>query len=244
MISELYENQDGRFIIFPNDAIAQHLKNGKLWEQHFKEITNILISPGDTVIDAGANFGYNSVVMGKQIGPQGLLVAFEPQRIIYQQLCGNLILNNIYNAITYQSALGDGTETIVNMRSVDYNASWVNIGDTSIGVDGEEVSIWSLDQIGLNKVDFIKLDIQGYELFALKGTKNLLNTYKPDLFIEIEPHQLIKFNITENQLLEYIKSFGYKVFKINNEYPCDHICTINNLDKINLLKNKLPLLEV
>jgi len=244
MTSELYENQDGRFIIFPNDAIAQHLKSGRLWEQHFSEVVNTFVPYGGVVVDAGANFGYNSVIMGNQIGAQGLLVSFEPQRIIYQQLCGNLILNNIFNAVTYQAALGDGSKVITNMRSVNYDAPWVNIGDTSIGTDGEEIAIYTLDQIGLDKVDFIKLDVQGYELFTLQGAKELLNTHKPDIFIEIEPHQLIQFGITQDQLLEYIKSFGYRVFKINNDYPCDHICTFHNLDKVYSLIEKLPLLEV
>lgn len=244
MISELYENEDGKFIIFPNDAIAQHLKRNKLWEPHFKEVIKVFIEPGATAVDAGANFGYNSVLMGKQIGPHGTLVSFEPQRIIYQQLCGNLILNNIYNAIAYQAALGDGSKGVANMKPVEYQAEWVNIGDTSIGEDGEEVAVYTLDEIGISKLDFIKMDVQGYELFALEGAKSILATHQPDLFIEIEPHQLIKFNITEEQLLTFIKSFGYSIYKINNEYPCDHICTINNLDKINLLQSVLPLVQV
>lgn len=244
MISEIYENRDGKFIVFPNDAIAQHLKQNKLWEPHFKEVIKVFVKPGATVVDAGANFGYNSVLMGNQIGPDGTLVSFEPQRIIYQQLCGNLILNNIYNATAYQAALGDGSKRVVNMRPVEYQAEWVNIGDTSVGEDGEEVAIYTLDEIGFGIVDFIKMDVQGYELFALQGAQNILSTYQPDLFIEIEPHQLIKFNVTEEQLLTYIKSFGYSIYKINNEYPCDHICTINNLDKINLLQSILPLVQV
>jgi FkbM family methyltransferase len=244
MISELYENEEGKFIVFPNDAIAQHLKKNKVWEPHFKEVIKVLVEPGATVIDAGANFGYNSVLMGKQIGPDGTLVSFEPQRIIYQQLCGNLILNNIYNATAYQAALGDGSKGVANMKPVEYQAEWVNIGDTSIGEDGEEVAVYTLDEIGISKLDFIKMDVQGYELFALQGAQNILTTYQPDLFIEIEPHQLIKFNITEEQLLSFIKSFGYSIYKINNEYPCDHICTINNLDKINLLESILPLVQV
>ena len=68
MTSEIFENEDGKFIIFPNDAIAQHIKSGKSWEPHFKIIIEHFISPGDTVIDCGANFGYNAVLMGKQIG--------------------------------------------------------------------------------------------------------------------------------------------------------------------------------
>jgi FkbM family methyltransferase len=244
MISEVFKNEDGTFIIFPNDAISQHIKSGKPWEPHFKTVISYLISPGDTVIDAGANFGYNGVLMGKQIGPNGALISFEPQRIIYQQMNGNLILNGIYNAVTFQVALGDGSISSTNMAPVNYNLSWVNIGDTSIGEGGEEINIFKLDEIELEKLDFIKLDIQGYELFMLKGAENHLKNFKPDLFIEIEPHQLEKFNITEDQLKDYIKSLGYSMFKINNEYPCDHICTIKNMDKIEILKGILPLVEV
>ena len=243
MTSEIFKNEDGNFIVFPNDAIAQHIKSGKLWEKHFRDTIDVFLEKGHTVVDIGANFGYNSVLMGRKIGPGGILIAFEPQRIIYQQLNGNLILNNIFNAITVQAALGSiqGKST---MSPVNYDSSWVNIGDTSIGYGGEEVDVYLLDQIQESKVDFIKLDAQGFELFVLQGAQKLLEQYKPDLFIEIEPHQLAKFQITENQLVEYIKSFVYSMYKINNEYPCDHICTVNNLHKIETLKTKLPLVQI
>jgi hypothetical protein len=130
------------------------------------------------------------------------------------------------------------------MSPVNYESSWVNIGDTSIGVGGEEVSIYKLDDFEFTQVNFIKMDVQGYELFTLEGAKELLLNYHPNLFIEIESHQLIKFGISEDQLINYIKSFGYRMFKINNEYPCDHICTVNDMDKIEALKNILPLVEI
>jgi FkbM family methyltransferase len=243
MTSELFSNEDGNFIIFPNDAISQHIKSGRSWEPHFKQLIDIFIKPGDTVIDCGANFGYNSVLMGKKLNNKGLLIAFEPQRIIYQQLNGNLIINNIFNSITYQSALGNNNEP-TTMTPVNYDSTWINIGDTSVGDGGEEVSVYKLDDFILDNVNFIKIDVQGYELFTLEGAKDLITTHLPDLFIEIEPHQLIKFDISSDQLIDYIKSFGYKIFKINNEYPCDHICTVNNMDKIELLKKILPLIEV
>ena len=244
MTSEIFSNQDGNFIIFPNDAIAQHIKSGKQWEPHFKIVIEHFISPEDVVIDCGANFGYNAVLMGKKLSNKGLLVAFEPQRIIYQQLNGNLILNNIFNSITYQVALGNGTQSATTMRPVDYESSWVNIGDTSIGDGGEEVNIYKLDDFEFNQVNFIKMDVQGYELFTLEGAKELISTHFPNLFIEIEAHQLAKFNVTESQLIDYIKSFGYRMFKINNDYPCDHICVINDMDKIEELKDILPLVEI
>lgn len=244
MKSEILEHQNGIFIIFPNDAISQHIKLGGLWEPHFKLVIENFIIPGDTVIDCGANFGYNAILMGNRLNNKGLLVAFEPQRIIFQQLSGNLILNNIFNSITYQVALGNGTKSSTTMSPINYDEDWVNIGDTSIGDGGEEVIVYKLDDFSFDTVNFIKIDVQGYELFTLEGAKELLTKFQPNLFIEIEPHQLIKFGVTEDQLIKYIKSFGYRIFKINNEYPCDHICTINNMDKIEILKDILPLIEI
>jgi len=242
MTSEIFFNEDGRFILFPNDAIAQHLKSGKPWEPHFKTVIQHLVKEGDTVIDCGANFGYNAVVMGKQIGPTGKLFAFEPQRIINQQLSGNLISNNIYNAYVVHAALGN-VEGITTMSPVPYDKEWVNIGDTSIGEGGDAVKVITLDMID-SQPNFIKMDVQGYELFALQGGEQTLKKHSPDIFIEIEEHQLAKFDVTKDQLVDYIKSLGYRIFRIDNEYPCDHICTINNIDKIEQLKQILPIVEI
>jgi FkbM family methyltransferase len=243
MISELFQNEDGNFIVFPNDAIAQHLKSGKPWEPHFKTVVQHLVKEGDTVLDCGANFGYNSVIMGKQIGPTGKLFAFEPQRIIHQQLCGNMILNNIYNTNVYNIALGN-EKGITRMNPVPYDLDWVNIGDTSIGNGGDVVEIDSLDNYWLDEPDFIKIDVQGYELFTLQGAENTIKKSLPDIFIEVEEHQLAKFDVTKDQLFDYIRSFGYRMFRIDNEYPCDHICTVNSIDKVEQLTELLPIVEV
>jgi FkbM family methyltransferase len=243
MISELFQNEDGNFIVFPNDAIAQHLKSGKPWEPHFKTVVQHLVKEGDTVLDCGANFGYNSVIMSKQIGPTGKLFAFEPQRIIHQQLCGNMILNNIYNTNVYNIALGN-EKGITRMNPVPYDLDWVNIGDTSIGNGGDVVEIDSLDNYWLDEPDFIKIDVQGYELFTLQGGEKSIKQSLPDIFIEVEEHQLAKFDVTKDQLFDYIKSFGYRMFRIDNEYPCDHICTVHSIDKVERLAELLPIVEV
>jgi hypothetical protein len=88
MRSEIATNEDGTFIIFPNDYISQHVKYNKPWEPHFKLIIKHLIEPGSTVLDGGANLGYNSVLLGKQIGPTGTLT-----------ITGN-VLSNEFNSIT------------------------------------------------------------------------------------------------------------------------------------------------
>jgi hypothetical protein len=60
----------------------------------------------------------------------------------------------------------------------------------------------------------------------------------------VEEHQLAKFDVTKDQLFDYIKSFGYRMFRIDNEYPCDHICTVHSIDKVERLAELLPIVEV
>jgi FkbM family methyltransferase len=222
--TEFFENEDGKFIIFSNDAIANHLKSGRPWEPHFREIIK-LINTGDYVVDAGANFGYNAVMMGKKLGPDGVLIAFEPQKIIYQQLNGNIILNNIFNSYTFNTALSNKSGEEIHMNVVNYNSEWVNIGDTSVGHGGEKVSTLALDDLELlSNFNFLKLDVQGYELFVLEGGINVIRKFMPYIFIEVEPHQLDKFHKQEIDIFNFLKNIGYEVYNINNEYPCDHIC--------------------
>jgi len=246
---ELFENEVGKFMIFPNDAIAQHLKRGDLWEPHFKAVLDAMVRPGATVFDAGSNFGYNAVMMCKHIGPQGILYGVEPQRLIFQQLCGNLILNNCHNAYVYNTALSATEGELVFLDEVDYDAPWVNIGDVSIrgkNISNEAVHTWSLDTNfgAMQTLDFIKMDIQGAELYALKGGQTLIKQHEPDLFIEIEPHQLAKFKVDALDLVDYLRYLGYSIFRIETDYPCDHICTINNLEGIERLREKQHLTQI
>ena len=242
--SEIISVRDLNFILFPNDAITQHIKSGREWEPHFSLVVNYFINDGDYVIDCGANFGYNSILMGKKIGNDGRMYSVEPQNIICQQLNGNLILNNVFNAVTYKNVLSNKENESIELQNVDLSAGWVNIGDTSVGQGGEKVLSITLDSMKLSRVDFIKIDVQGYEYFVLEGGNKLLSDNKPDIFIEIENHLIDKFGITEQMIYDKLKSFGYDIYKIQNDYPCDHICTIKNKNKIETLKNYLNLIKI
>ena len=242
MRSEIFENKDGKFIVFPNDAIAQHLKTGKLWESHYKKVVLHLVPTSAIVLDCGANFGYNAVVLANTINI-AQMYCFEPQRIVFQQLAGNLILNNIYNAQAINCALGN-TDGVLELNPVNYESEWVNIGDTSLGQGGEVVNIAQLDSFDLQRVDFIKLDVQGSELFVLEGAEKLIEKHLPDIFIEIEEHQLAKFDVKKEQIFNFLKNKGYNIWRIDNEYPCDHICIARNFLRIDNLSQDLNLTEV
>src|SRR5688500_1390243 len=74
-----------------------------------KEITPLLscVRPGDTVLDIGANIGTHTVAIAHKVGPTGRVYAFEPQRRIFQMLCGNVAVNALNNVWTYQKGVSE-----------------------------------------------------------------------------------------------------------------------------------------
>jgi FkbM family methyltransferase len=250
MKNVIIEHNDGKFLLFPQDTVSKilisGLISGKSNEPHFKEIVK-LIHEFDVVMDGGGNLGYNSVLMGKRLGTKGKLLTFEPQRIIFQQLNANLILNNIYNAYTYNLALSNFSGQELQMEPINYEVDDLNIGGYSIGSGGEIVKTIKIDDLNLSRLDFIKLDIQGYEIFALEGGIETIKKYKPNIFVEIEDFQLRKFGKTPEDLILLIKSLGYHIYRMNFDYPLlhanyDHICTINNINEVENLN--LPLIKI
>src|SRR5262249_50771128 len=70
------------------------------------EIFKKVIKPGDTVVEAGACIGAHTVVFSRIVGPNGLVVAFEPERNNFYTLCGNIAINNLHNVYAFHQAVG------------------------------------------------------------------------------------------------------------------------------------------
>jgi FkbM family methyltransferase len=241
-----FKNKDGNFYLYPNDAIAKHVMSGLLWEEHFTIIVSKLLPKSGVVLDCGANFGYNSVVMGNMLSNSNnaKLICFEPQRKICQQLRLNLDLNNIKNYEVYCNCLAEKSNNIVQLNPVNYDLSWVNIGDTSIGSGGEESTTIAIDDLNLSDVSFMKIDVQGYEPFVIRGASNTIKRCNPIIFIELESHQLIKFGFTKEHVISLLKEFGYLVYNIDlPTYKDDYLC-VKTSDTIKTLENILLLKEV
>jgi FkbM family methyltransferase len=195
-----YKNEDGTFLLYPNDAISQDLLRGNIWERHFKIIVETIMPKDRDALDCGANFGYNAIVMGKNLNEKAKLICFEPQSLVFEQLIQNLKLNDIKNVECYKNCLDSISNKSVSLNFVDYSSSWVNIGDTSVGAGGEECTTIAIDDMNLTDVGFMKIDVQGYELNVLKGAERTITEHNPIVFIELEEHQLVKFNLKINDV--------------------------------------------
>ncbi|MBI2815137.1 MAG: FkbM family methyltransferase [Opitutae bacterium] len=212
----------GRFLIFANDALGKVLLAKGDFEPHFLQIARQVVRPGDLCLDLGANLGYHSVTLARLTGPDGVVLAFEPQRLIFQQLCGNAFLNDLRNIHVFNAAVG-AVDGMVSMDAVDYDHGQVNIGGTKVGQGGDTAAMMRLDSLKLEAVKFIKLDIQGCEESFLTGAAATIAKSRPVLFVEIEEYLLRCFGSGSEQLINRLLALDYVLVRILNDYPCDHL---------------------
>jgi FkbM family methyltransferase len=141
------------------------------------------LRPGDVALDIGANLGAHTLPLAQLVGPAGAVFAFEPQRILFQILCGNVALNEIGNVRALPFALGRAAGSI-KVPALDYGGI-NNFGGIALGAEhGEDVTVITLDQLGLAQAKLIKIDVEGMELEVLAGATATLARCRPVLYVE------------------------------------------------------------
>jgi len=122
----------GAMMFYANDKyIGRSLDLYGEFSEGEMELFNNFLRPGMTVVDVGANIGVHTVYFALTVGPSGHVLAFEPQRILYQILCGNVALNQHGNVVALNAGLGAQSGTILVPR-IDY-ARTGNFGGLSLG---------------------------------------------------------------------------------------------------------------
>jgi FkbM family methyltransferase len=179
------------------------------------------VKPGDVVIDGGANMGAITIPLAQMVGDEGHVYAFEPQKQISYILRGNVALNDLYNVTVYEAGLG--LQGCLLWRPKN-RREWYETPDQHMaGVelatedtpDGDCISSMSIDEMSLNRLDFIKLDIEGAEPKALSGARKTIEHHQPVMFIEAVP--------PAEEIVDFLKSINYdhhfvslKFFNPNN----------------------------
>jgi FkbM family methyltransferase len=167
---------------------------------------------GDVFIDAGANIGALSLAASSIVGEKGHVYAIEAHPRTVRYLRGNVKLNQAANVSVIHAALGDhdGTALFSNRRSDDQNS----VSSSSSGI---EVPLRTLDSIVPDSnIRLLKIDVEGFELFVLRGAVRLLR--RTDMvFFESSESQFKKFHYTTSDVLAYLASCGFDT-KLQNDY--------------------------
>jgi FkbM family methyltransferase len=169
------------------------------------------------IIDAGANIGYLSLYFAKRC-QKGLIYSFEPDSENFQDLSRNIQLNSFKNIRLYNKALGDKPTMARLYKIYASNPGANRILPDALKKDlpSEVVEVTTLDGLDeqgcFKKIDLIKIDVEGFEGFVLRGGQRLITRWKPILFVELVDENLQLHHYSSLSLVEYIESVGYDIW--------------------------------
>jgi len=203
-----------------------------VFEPFETEICKREIKPGDVVVDVGANIGYYTLIFARLVGPQGKVYAFEPDPYVYGILKANVEANGYKNVILEQKAvsnwLGEANLHLSPGNLGDHRLYDSNDGRPTIAV--EVITLDNYFEYRENRVDFIKMDIQGAEPGAFSGMISLIQSNENlKLTSEFWPAGLQRFGIGAEEYLEMVQNAGFNFFEIDESIKKLRLLEVSNI---------------
>lgn len=176
----------GPMIYNKNDAyVGRSIAKYGEYSWHEQNVFTQLLKPGAVIVEAGSNIGAHTIPLAQLAGPQGAVLAFEPERIAFQTLCANLALNNCSNVWAMQQAVG-ATNGSIGVPAVDPTVP-NNFGGLSLvgaGAGADMVPMRTVDSLQLAACNLIKADVEGMEIDVLRGAVQTIQNCRPLIYVE------------------------------------------------------------
>jgi FkbM family methyltransferase len=221
----------------PSTAVVR--RGGVLWSLDLKEGIDLsiyllggfeprtlrrykeLIADGFVVLDIGANIGAHTLPIARLVGPSGKVIAFEPTKYASEKLLNNIRLNpRLSNRIVFNQTMLVGS--ISEELPKEIYSSWPleKAGDlhsdhqgrlkSTIGAIAQTLDSYA-EQHNLDRVDFIKLDVDGHEYEVLQGARDMLEKLKPSIMLELAPYVYSERPSDFDDLLRLLWDMGYRL---------------------------------
>ena len=211
-----------RMRVHPNEVLGRRILCTGFWEPEITALFGELLSPGDVVLDIGANIGYFTLLASKLVRETGKVLAFEPQSSNRALLLENILLNGAQNVQVFAMGLADQNGEARLYRGTPRNPGLSSIRPAQNG-PSERIELRRGDEIISRdlwqRVRLIKMDIEGAELSALRGLFAVLATNAAiNLLVEVTPSYLEEMGDSEEGLLTFLRELGYAM-RIVTEGP-------------------------
>lgn len=171
-----------------DSVVSRSLVQYGEWAQLELDLVATLVRPGDIVLDVGAFLGTHTLALATMVGSAGRVHSFEPRAAIRAVLESNVQRNGLVQVLVHACALGaQAKELVLPAIDIKGEANFGGLALESCQDDGqptETIRIERLDDLGLGRVDFVKIDAEGMEAEVVEGGKALLAACHPVLVAE------------------------------------------------------------
>ncbi len=214
---------DNQKILVANPAqsnIGRSIFFHGVWEPEATRFITPRVTAGMTVVDVGAHTGYYTILFARRVGQSGRVLAFEPEQRGLEFLHENLRLNDHRNVTVHPLALSNRAARVTECDKAFFVADDQDTPDST----AEEAAVRVFDdlipELGIDRLDIVKIDVEGAELHVLEGMGRALAQWHPAILLEIHPRKMEEnCGRTAAQLEEFLVSHGYRTEPVSPPSP-------------------------
>jgi FkbM family methyltransferase len=198
------------------DYPQQDLLVKGIWEPAETLCLEQRLKPGDVFIDIGANAGYFSLIASKLVGSEGKVIAFEPNPSLARALQLNLVRSEADNVSVEQAACSNSDQPVSLYISPSSNSGKTSLFPTNAkSATHVIVPTTPLDafakKFSLDRIDMVKIDVEGAELLVLEGMEECLRRFRPQVILELEPALMAAAGTCLQDFFVFFNSCGYEL---------------------------------
>ena len=216
-------NPAGRMLVplYPeHDIISQTILAGNIFEPPIVDVARQYIRPGTVVIDIGANFGQMTLLFAQMTGPSGHVYSIEADNYVHHILSENLRLNGVTNVTPILKAAHerDGGHVFFPDQDFKQFLTYGSYGIDPRATQGRHVEMMTIDSLDIQReVSFMKVDVQGCDLFAMRGAVQTIKRHGMPIIFEYEEQFQDDFGTSFEDYVTFTRDIGYKFVKtVNN----------------------------
>ncbi len=239
--------------------LSEHMQRRIFWMGYYNlrlmPLLDQMLRPGMVVIDVGANIGEVSLVAGRRVGPQGRVIAFEPAPTIADELETHVQRNQMQDVVHIERlGLADKPATLplyASCGQADTADPHRGLGSLHGEPDKDAllavVEVATLDhmaeQLALDRLDLLKVDIEGGELPCLRGAEKTLRRFLPIIAVEVQSQSAGAAGYQGRDVLDFLAPLGYRFYRLETRgrlRPIDAGMLTDYQDVICIAGPKLP----
>ena len=188
-----------------------------MYEEEERLFLRKFLKYGMVFVDIGAHHGLYTILASRCVGSQGLVIAFEPSPREFSRLKLHCRLNRCRNVVLEQCAVGERTGTVIFYVEVHGTAlsSIKPAPDVGKCVPIQTAMVTLDDYINqkkIQKVDVIKVDVEGSELAVLKGAVNVLSVLRPIVLSELLDQRTLPYGYLSRDIYQFLHAYNYVLF--------------------------------
>lgn len=199
--------------LYKNSKISELIYNG--FEIPERDYLSMVLVEGDYFVDIGANIGLFSLIAAEIVGEGGKVISFEPTSDSYERFIENISLNKFKNIDSYNIGLSNSVGSLtMNISTNGYDAWNTFAITTNSNLQSQmQVSVSTLDiqltYYNKAKIKLVKIDVEGWEKFVLKGGVNFFTNYSPQVLVEFTEENTFAAGYMVQEIYDFMVDLGY-----------------------------------